>query len=337
MLPSIVMVGLKRSLGALALLLSGCSDDGTVSAGGSSGNFESTDPGSGAVGSMSATAGDSAGMTGPSGGSSGGGSTGGGIDPAGSGGTDDGETGSGPQLPWRPAPGTSWQWQLVGDIDTSVDVQAYDIDLFDAPQSVIEALHADGRVVICYFSAGSYEEWRDDAGDLPAVAIGDPLDEWPGEAWLDHRDAGVRTVMGARLDLAVSKGCDAVEPDNVDGYTNATGFDLSADDQLDYNRWLATQAHDRGLSVGLKNDVDQVEALVDDFDWALNEECVTYEECETTSPFIEQGKAVFHVEYVDDTADGPALAETVCPQTSGLGFSTLIKEWDLTAWRLACP
>ncbi|MBV1857681.1 MAG: endo alpha-1,4 polygalactosaminidase, partial [Nannocystaceae bacterium] len=129
---------------------------------------------------------------------------------------------------------------------------------------------------------------------------------------------------------------DAVEPDNVDGYTNPTGFDLTADDQLDYNRWLATAAHDRGLSVGLKNDVDQVEALVDEFDWALNEECVTYEECETTSPFIEQGKAVFHVEYVDDTADGPALVDTVCPQTSALGFSTLIKEWDLTAWRLAC-
>lgn len=325
----------------MTLLLAGCSDDGTVSAGGSSGTFESTDPGSGSADSASVTAGDSAGMTGPGGGSSGGGSNGGGsssgIDPAGSGGTDDAETGDAPELPWQPAPGTSWQWQLVGDIDTSVDVEVYDIDLFDAPQGTIDSLHADGRVVVCYFSAGSYEEWREDAGDLPSGAIGDPLDGWPGEAWLDHTDAGVRTVMGARLDLAVSKGCDAVEPDNVDGYTNATGFDLTADDQLDYNRWLAAQAHDRGLSIGLKNDVDQVEALVDDFDWALNEECIAYEECETTSPFIDQGKAVFHVEYVDDTADGPALADTVCPQTSALGFSTLIKEWDLTVWRLACP
>ena len=321
----------------MALLLVGCSDDGTVAAGGSSGGFASTAPGSGSADSAGASAGSSSGLTDSGGGSTDGESTGGGIDPAGSGGTDDAETGGAPELPWQPAPGTSWQWQLVEDIDTSVDVEVYDIDLFDVPQGTIDTLHADGRIVICYFSAGSYEEWRDDAGDLPSAAIGDPLDGWPGEAWLDHRDEGVRAVMAARLDLAVSKGCDAVEPDNVDGYTNPTGFDLSGEDQLDYNRWLATQAHDRGLSIGLKNDVDQVEALVDDFDWALNEECITYDECETTSPFIEQGKAVFHVEYVDDTADGPALADSVCPQTSGLGFSTLIKEWDLTVWRLACP
>lgn len=250
--------------------------------------------------------------------------------------TSEGETGEEPEL-WQPAPGTSWQWQLTETIDTSVDVDVYDIDLFDAPQAVIDTLHADGRRVICYFSAGSYEEWRDDADDFPVPAIGDPLDGWPGEAWVDHRDAGVRAIMQARLDLAVDKACDAVEPDNVDGFTNQTGFDLSADDQLDYNRFLATEAHARGLSIGLKNDVDQVDDLVDAFDWALNEECVSYDECETTSPFIDQGKAVFHVEYVDDPADGQALADTVCPQTTALGFSTLIKEWDLTAWRIACP
>ncbi len=237
---------------------------------------------------------------------------------------------------WRPQPGASWQWQLIGDIDPSFDVEAYDIDLFDAPTDVIDALHADGRVVICYFSAGSYEQWRSDADAFPSAAVGDPLDEWPGEAWLDHRDATIREIMAARLDLAVDKDCDAVEPDNVDGYTNPTGFALSAEDQLDYNRWLAAQAHARGLSVGLKNDVDQIEALVDEFDWALNEECLNYDECDTTTPFIEAGKAVFHVEYVDDPSDGAGLAGVACPQTSALGFSTLIKEWDLTPWRIAC-
>ncbi len=247
------------------------------------------------------------------------------------------ETGAGQGEPWQPAVGTTWQWQLTGEIDTSLDVQVYDIDLFDAPQATIDALHADGRIVICYFSAGSYEEWRDDADAFPPAAIGEPLDGWPGEAWVDHRDEGVRAVMQARLDLAVDKACDAVEPDNVDGYTNATGFDLAGEDQLDYNRWLAEQAHGRGLSVGLKNDVDQVDDLVDAFDWALNEECVAYEECETTSPFIDAGKAVFHVEYVDETADGEALAGDICPQTAPLGFSSLVKEWDLGPWRLACP
>lgn len=237
---------------------------------------------------------------------------------------------------WCPSPKTSWQWQLSETIDTGVEAEVFDIDLFDAPQEVIDTLHGAGQTVICYFSAGSHEDWRPDADEFPPMAIGDPLDEWPGERWIDHRVPEIRTVMAARLDLAVTKGCDAVEPDNVDGYVNATGFDLSAADQLDYNRWLAEQAHVRGLSIGLKNDVDQISELVDDFDWALNEECMAYDECETAQPFIDAGKAVFHVEYVDDPADGQPLADEVCPTADALSFSTLIKTWDLTAWRIAC-
>lgn len=250
--------------------------------------------------------------------------------------TETGAAGVGCDAWWCPEPGTSWQWQLTEAIDTSVDVEVYDIDLLDASQAVIDELHSDGRIVICYFSAGSHEDWRSDAGDFPPAAIGDQLDEWPGERWVDHRDPGIRDVMAARLDLAVDKRCDAVEPDNVDGYTNQTGFDLSAADQLEYNRWLAEQAHARNLSIGLKNDVDQIPDLVEHFDWALNEECMSYDECDTTVPFIEAGKAVFHVEYVDNAADAQALADMVCSNSNGLGFSTLIKEWDLGPFRLAC-
>jgi hypothetical protein len=233
---------------------------------------------------------------------------------------------------WRPAPGTSWQWQLTGTIDTSLDVQMYDIDLVDASDASIDAIHTSGAAVICYFSAGSHEDWRPDAADFPAAAIGNALDGWPGERWLDVRDAGVRAVLAARLDRAMARGCDGVEPDNVDGYANDSGFPLTAADQLDFNRWLATEAHSRGLSVGLKNDLDQVADLVTSFDWALNEECVQYDECGALAPFIDAGKAVFHVEYGD-----ASLADTVCPMTSPLRFSTLIKRLELDAWRVACP
>jgi hypothetical protein len=233
-------------------------------------------------------------------------------------------------------PGTTWQWQLTGTIDTTIEVAMYDVDLFDAPDDALATLSAAGRTVICYFSAGSHEDWRSDAGDFPQSAIGDPLDGWPGEHWLDIRDAGVRTVLAARLDLAASRGCDGVEPDNVDGFANATGFPLTGADQLDFNRWLADEAHARGVSIGLKNDLEQVPDLVERFDWALDEECVSYDECDALTPFIDANKAVFHVEYVDDAAQGQALADTVCPQTAPLGFSTLVKTWDLDAWRIAC-
>ncbi|MBK6327564.1 MAG: endo alpha-1,4 polygalactosaminidase [Chloroflexi bacterium] len=231
---------------------------------------------------------------------------------------------------WRPAPGTSWQWQLTGDIDTSLDVAMYDIDLFDAPQAVIEELKADGRIVICYFSAGSYEEWRDDAGDFPAEALGETLDGWPDERWLDIRNrAAIEPIMARRLDTAVQKGCDGVEPDNVTAYANDSGFAISEADQIAYNIWLAEAAHTRGLSIGLKNALDLVETLEPHFDWALNEECYQYDECEALRPFTQAGKAVFGVEYEGDPAE-------FCPVMNELDFDWLFKRLDLDAWRVAC-
>jgi hypothetical protein len=141
-------------------------------------------------------------------------------------------------------------------------------------------------------------------------------------------------VLAARLDYAVERGCDGVEPDNVDGYQNESGFDLSAQDQLDFNEWVAGAAHDRGLSVGLKNDVGQLDALQPSFDWALNEECRAYDECSGYDAFLDEGKAVFHVEYVDDWADAQALADEVCGAEPSL--STLIKTWDLGPEWLDC-
>lgn len=231
---------------------------------------------------------------------------------------------------WQPVPGTSWQIQYKGTLDTSLDVQVYDIDLVDTPQSVIDALHADGRKVICYFSAGSWENWRSDAGDFPTSVLGNPLEDWPDEKWLDIRQVDLLApIMRARLDLAVSKHCDGVDPDNVDGYANDTGFPLTADDQLTYNRFLSAEAHARGLAIGLKNDLGQISDLLADFDWALNEECFSYNECNLLTPFIQANKPVFGVEYDLDTAD-------FCPQANAMNFDFLKKHWSLDAWRVAC-
>jgi len=231
---------------------------------------------------------------------------------------------------WRPQPGTNWQWQLSGTIDTSVDVAMYDIDLFDTPQATIDKLHQDGRIVICYFSAGSYENWRPDRDKYPAEILGNNLDGWLGEKWVDIRKIDkLGPILTARFDLAVTKKCDGIEPDNVDGYTNNTGFPLSANNQLVFNRWLAAQAHSRGLSIGLKNDLDQVPELVNNFDWALNEQCFQYDECDTLLPFIQADKAVFGVEYKGDTSD-------FCPKANSKNFDWLKKKINLDRWRIPC-
>lgn len=234
------------------------------------------------------------------------------------------------------SPGTSWQWQLQGTLNTGYDVALYDIDLFDTSESQIAELQQQGRLVICYFSGGSYEDWRDDAADFPAAVLGNNLDGWEGERWLDIRADSVREIMSARLAEAAAKGCDGVEPDNMDGYLNDPGFDLTYDDQLSYNRFIAEAAHDADLLVGLKNDLDQIEDLVTYFDFAVNEECWEYQECEMTLPFIEAGKAVFHAEYSDSLQDPETLSE-FCDEMNSLGLSSLYLPLALDdSFRVSC-
>jgi hypothetical protein len=241
----------------------------------------------------------------------------------------------------RPAADATWQWQLQpdgnGQINTAYEADVYDIDLFDAPAAVITQLHAEGRIVIAYFSAGTYEGFRDDAGSFAASDIGQPLADFPDERWLDVRSSNVRAIMQARLDLAAARGFDGVEPDNVDGYANNSGFNLTAADQLEFNRFLANEAHQRGLAVGLKNDLDQVPALVSYFDFAVNEECHAYDECDALQPFVDAGKPVFNAEYDAALVGSAAARATVCAAANALGIRTLILPLDLDdEFRLEC-
>ncbi|MBY4733638.1 endo alpha-1,4 polygalactosaminidase [Cupriavidus pauculus] len=224
---------------------------------------------------------------------------------------------------WMPSVDDTWQLQLQGTINTSYNAAVFDIDLFDTPQATINALKAQGKRVVCYFSAGSSENWRPDFSKFKAADMGNALDGWAGERWLDTRSANVRAVMMARMDLAKSKGCDGVDPDNVDGYTNKPGFPLTAATQLDYNRFLATQAHARGLAVGLKNGVAQLSDLASAFDFAVNEQCFQYNECSGYSAFTVQGKPVFNVEYQTKWKDA-TTRQTLCAKAKALSLRTLV-------------
>ena len=176
----------------------------------------------------------------------------------------------------------------------------------EATTADVTSLHAAGKKVVCYVSAGTWEDWRPDADRLPAAILGNRVDGWPGERWLDVRDirtagSSLAAVMRGRLDMCAQKGFDSVEFDNVDGYTNASGFPLTAGDQKMYNAWLANEAHARGLTALLKNDIDQLAALEPYFDGALNEQCNQYRECEGYGVFVHRGKPVFNAEYGSST------------------------------------
>lgn len=230
---------------------------------------------------------------------------------------------------WVPPARTSWQIQLQGKLKQTVDARLYDIDGFDNSATTVAALHAAGRKVACYFSAGSFEDWRPDASRFPASVKGNG-NGWPGERWLDVRRLDVlMPIMTARLDLCKARGFDTVDPDNVDGYTNTTGFPLTSADQLTYNASIANAAHARGLTVALKNDLSQIPQLLPYFDWALNEQCFQYSECQLLTPFTSAGKAVMNIEY-------SVAPKKFCPAANLRNFNSLKKALSLKAGRKAC-
>ncbi len=238
---------------------------------------------------------------------------------------------------YKPALLATWQWQLSGSVNTSYTVEIFNIDLFDSSPALIKQIQSSGKKVICYFSAGSHENWRTDASDFTLDDLGNPLAGWQDERWLDVRSSNVRLIMQQRLDLAQTKGCDGVEPDNMDGYTNNPGFNLSPADQIDYNRFIAQQAHSRNLAVGLKNDLDQVNDLVEYFDFAVNEQCFEYSECDKLAPFVASNKPVFHAEYQANYVNNQADRDALCSEALALQFSTLILPRDLDdSFRFSC-
>ncbi|KAJ6104348.1 hypothetical protein N7523_010668 [Penicillium sp. IBT 18751x] len=246
---------------------------------------------------------------------------------------------------WQPKAGIKWQIQLENPVDDiSMDADVFDIDVFDNAAEKISKIHAKGSKVICYFSAGTYENWRSDANKFSESDFGNELDDWPGERWLDLHSTNVRQIMKSRLEMAQKKGCDGVDPDNIDAYGNDNGLGLTEADSIDYLNFLSSEAHSRGMSVGLKNGGDIIASVIEKMQWSVNEQCAQYDECDVYAAFTDVNKPVFHIEYVGEMNTNTKLKarvtneekSTVCNAKSADKFSTVIKNMDLDAWVQYC-
>jgi hypothetical protein len=123
---------------------------------------------------------------------------------------------------WQPAVAAKWQIVIKNNISVDAsgalapsDVDIFDVDLFNTPVDVFEQLHDKGKKAICYFSAGTGEDWRPDYAQFAAADLGSQDSCWPGEKWLNVKSDTVWAVMAARIKLASDKGCDAIDPDNM--------------------------------------------------------------------------------------------------------------------------
>lgn len=220
--------------------------------------------------------------------------------------------------------------QFSGRIDKSVVADAYDIDAFESSPTLVAKLHDLGRRVVCYIDAGSWENFRPDADRYPASVKGKVMNGWPGERWLDIRRIDlIGPIIEDRVAMCAAKGFDGVEFDNVDGYSNKTGFPLTADDQLAFDRWLADTAHADGLGVGLKNTPSLAQQLESNFDFSIVEQCVQYRECGSFAPFLDASKPVLDIEY-------SVGLSALCARTQPLGVFGMRKHLNLDAWRKTC-
>ncbi|KZZ94373.1 Glycoside hydrolase, superfamily [Moelleriella libera RCEF 2490] len=249
---------------------------------------------------------------------------------------------------WRPPVGASWQIILRQPIDVvsggndtaliTPNADVWDIDMYENPATTISTLQTAGKKVICYFSAGSYEDWRPDKAAFQAADLGKDLAGWPGERWLNVSSASVRSVMASRVKLASDKGCDAVDPDNVDGYQNDNGLGLTRDDAVAFVRFLQGETARYNMSLGLKNAGDIIADVLDVVDFSVNEQCVQHGECATFAAFVQHGKPVFNIEYPDDVGD--AAVRNICSHQGASrgsdGFSQVVKRMKLDGWVKYC-
>jgi Glycoside-hydrolase family GH114 len=330
-------ISLVLGLSVASLVACGGAPDGSmtmdgVDPSGSGSGSADTHPGSGGGEHGSGTSGDPAGddAGGQGGGDDAGDDAGGGgSDDSGEGTSDSGESDAGgggdSGSATRPDGATFWlptpdapihfHWEIGASSFSSSDIlvpdqtgqAVYDIDGQEATAADVAAIHAVGAIAVCYVDVGSLEMGRPDYSDFPSSVIGPVVDGWPQENWLLLSSADqsiILPLMKARFESwCVAKGFDAIEPDNLDGWTNIS--QISESDNLTYDLAIANLAHEVNISIGLKNlmtdlDSSQYPQFLAAFDWALNEQCYQYQECDAytaAGSFLPAGKAVFDVEY----------------------------------------
>ena len=254
-----------------------------------------------------------------------------------------------------PAPGLAtaelWPSTFVNFSSPSINTTShvgsvrafFDADLFETPASTIHAINSSSITPICYFSAGTYESWRPDAHLFPKSVLGNPLEDWPGERYLDIRSPVVKTLMKKRIEMAWAKGCKGIDPDNVDGFeldlpqssqrevagrnadagaATGTGFNLTQKDAVAYVRWLcgdANQVSGGKMLCGLKNAPELIPQVLDGaggVDFAVVEECVRYGSCGNWEMMVERGLPVLGIEYPFEAGG-----------ESGEGKEGLVKKW----------
>ena len=191
-------------------------------------------------------------------------------------------------------PNMTFYWQLQNKIRPHAEYNVNDVDLFDTPTETFTEMKRLGIIPACYFSL-HFEDFRPDKHDFPLEAIGEPLDDWPGERIVDIRHPKILEVMKNRLIMCKNKGGLIVEGDNQD--QKSKKFKITDNDVVYFMVKLSEEAHKLGLAIIQKNNVELVDKLEPYLDAVLAESCHKYKECDGYKRYADNGKMVIVVEY----------------------------------------
>ncbi|HYB27098.1 MAG TPA: endo alpha-1,4 polygalactosaminidase [Solirubrobacteraceae bacterium] len=251
-----------------------------------------------------------------------------------------------------PAPGSAniWDTDLFADSNVSGGIPT-------GPSPVVQGIHAAGHYAICYVEAGANQVGFPDDSDFASADYTDPghntqLQGYPGENYLDlagfsgwsarspsvfpdttpSNDASndvsaaqnIAAGLAQRFAWCKREGQDAVEADDLDGYTNSNGWGLTQQDAVGFEAWIAYTVHNDGLAWFMKNDAGDAQAAVNDgADGLIIEECNYYDDpCGSATqpgdatPFLKAGLPVLNAEY---TQDGETTAK-FCPTDNADGI-----------------
>jgi hypothetical protein len=243
-------------------------------------------------------------------------------------------------------PNSRFAWLLQGSpnesiMDNETGPKVYDFDYTNSNAAQISRLEAKGITTICYFSAGTDEDWRPDHNQFKAGDTYGQLPGWEGELIVDTRSANVRSIMYNRIQTMSNMGCDGIEPDNIDAYTNSNSIPLNETTTLDYMQFLVSTAHNFNMSIALKNGGDLVnkklpggQTVVQAFDFAVVEQCYEYSECDSYRPFVTANKAVFIVEYKGSASSWASSAS--CKDANSKNYDAYLMNLNLNGPRTPC-
>ncbi len=226
-----------------------------------------------------------------------------------------------------------WDWQLSEPFDLTRDVDVFALDADNVTKAQIKTIKSRGTKTVCYVSVGTAEDFRDDISKFPANVMGKTLSNWASERYLDIRKLSVLLpIMTKRFEHCAAMGFDAVEADNLDVYSNDSGFKLTDKDTIRYAKELVKIAKILNLEIAQKNLVELIPELEEFFDFIMVENCFAQNLCDKLKPYLDAGKIVLDAEYVEEKVD----FLKACKELSGRGISLILKNWDLTSYYQNC-